>query len=113
MMSQEIERLNNALRIKVEESTGYEKRIRSLDDENEKLRRSQSEIEFKYSQEWQSKITTYESRIRQFNQDKEGTETRIKQMAQDNDELRRRLQELGDVSRKVAEYENRIALMSQ
>ena len=34
-------------------------------------------------------------------------------MAQENDELRRRLQELGDVSRKVAEYENRIALMSQ
>ena len=112
-MSQEIERLNNTLRIKVEESTGYEKRLRSLEDENERLRRSQSEMEYKYSQEWQSKITTYESRIRQFNQDKEGTEIRVKQMAQDNDDLRRQLQELSNVSRKVAEYENRIALMSQ
>ena len=112
-MSQEIERLNNTLRIKVEESSGYEKRLRTLDDENERLRRSQSELEFKYSQEWQSKITTYESRIRQSNQDREGIEARMKQMGQENEELRRRLQELGDVNRKVAEYENRIALMSQ
>ena len=37
----------------------------------------------------------------------------MKQMGQENEELRRRLQELGDVNRKVAEYENRIALMSQ
>ena len=112
-MSQEIERLNNTLRIKVEESSGYEKRLKTLDDENERLRRSQSELEFKYSQEWQSKITTYESRIRQSNQDREGIEVRMKQIGQENEELRRRLQELGDVNRKVAEYENRIALMSQ
>ena len=37
----------------------------------------------------------------------------MKQIGQENEELRRRLQELGDVNRKVAEYENRIALMSQ
>ena len=49
-MSQEIERLNNALRLKVEESNGYEKRIRALEDENERLRRAQSEFEYKYSQ---------------------------------------------------------------
>ncbi len=76
------------------------------------MRRAQSEWEFKYSQEWQSKLTTYESRIRQNNQDREGLEGRLKQTLQENEELRRRLQELGDISRKVAEYENRIALMS-
>ena len=112
-MSQEIERLNNALRIKVEESAGYEKRLRALDEENERLRRSQNELEYKYSQEWQSKITTYESRIRQSDKDREGIEGRLKQVMQENDELRRKLQELGDINRKVAEYENRIALMSQ
>ena len=37
----------------------------------------------------------------------------MKQSMQENDELRRRLQELADVNRKLAEYENRIALMSQ
>ena len=58
-MSQEIERLNNALRLKVEESTGLEKRVRTAEEENERLRRGQSELEFKYGQEWQSKITTY------------------------------------------------------
>ena len=38
---------------------------------------------------------------------------RLKQALQENDELKRRLQELSDVNRKVAEYENRIALMAQ
>ena len=84
-MSQEIERLNNALRLKVEESTGYEKRIRAIEDENERLRRAQNEYEYKYSQEWQSKITTYESRIRQFSLDKEGLEGKLKQALQEND----------------------------
>ena len=112
-MSQEIERLNNALRLKVEESTGMEKRVRAAEEENERLRRGQSELEFKYGQEWQSKITTYESRIRQSNQDREGLEARLRQAAQEAEELRRRLQELGEVSRRVAEYENRVALMSQ
>jgi uncharacterized small protein (DUF1192 family) len=40
-------------------------------------------------------------------------EVRLKQALQENDELKRRLQELSDVNRKVAEYENRIALMAQ
>lgn len=38
---------------------------------------------------------------------------RYKQSIQENDDLRRRLQELSEVNRKVSEYENRIALMSQ
>ena len=112
-MSQEIERLNNALRIKVEESTVFEKKVRSLDDENDQLRRSQNELEYKFTQEWQSKITSYESRIRQSSLDRDGVESRLKQALQENEEMRRRLQELSDITRKVSEYENRIALMSQ
>ena len=50
LMSQEIERLNNALRLKLEESNSYEQRIRALEDENNQLRRSQSEYEFKFTQ---------------------------------------------------------------
>ena len=53
----------------------------------------------KYSQEWKTKVTTYESRITQ--------------VTNENEDPRRRLQELNDVNRKLAEYENRIALMSQ
>lgn len=113
LMSQEIERLNNALRIKVEESTVFEKKVRSLDDENDQLRRSQNELEYKFTQEWQSKITSYESRIRQSSLDRDGVESRLKQALQENEEMRRRLQELSDITRKVSEYENRIALMSQ
>ena len=113
LMSQEIERLNNALRIKVEESTVFEKKVRSLDDENDQLRRSQNELEYKFTQEWQSKITSYESRIRQSSLDRDGVENRLKQALQENEEMRRRLQELSDITRKVSEYENRIALMSQ
>jgi len=40
-------------------------------------------------------------------------ESRVRQTQQENDELRRRLQELGDANRKLAEYDNRIALLSQ
>lgn len=40
-------------------------------------------------------------------------EGRLRQTMQENEDMRRRLQELGEVNRKLAEYENRIALMSQ
>ena len=53
-------------------------------------------------------MTTYESRIRQFSQDRDNYEARLKQAAQENDELRRRLNDLGDVNRKLSEYENRM-----
>lgn len=45
------------------------------------------------------KITTYESTL--------------KKTSQENDELRRRLQELGDVNRKLSDYETKIAMLSQ
>ena len=37
----------------------------------------------------------------------------MNRLSQDNDDLRRRLSELGDVNRKVSEYENKIMLLSQ
>ena len=49
-MSQEIERLNNALRLKVEESNSYEMRVRALEEENDRLKRNQKEFEYKYTQ---------------------------------------------------------------
>jgi hypothetical protein len=40
-------------------------------------------------------------------------EFKLKQLTQDNEELRRRLQGLTDTTRKVADYENRITMLSQ
>jgi len=74
-LSQEIERLNGVLRSKV--------------NENESLKTELKNYELRVSSEYQSKITTFESRIRQFTGEKE------------------------DLARKLSEYENRIALMSQ
>lgn len=98
-LTQEIERLNGVLKQKVEE--------------NDHLRKSQGELELKYSQEWQSKLTNYESRIRQSTMDRDNFEIKYKQLVQEYEETRRRLAELSDLNRKLAEYENRIALMSQ
>ena len=40
-------------------------------------------------------------------------EMKVRSLTQDNEELRRRLNDLGEANRKIAEYENRIALLSQ
>jgi len=37
----------------------------------------------------------------------------LKITCNENEELKRRLQEMGDMGRKVSEYENRIAMLSQ
>ena len=55
LMSQEIERLNSNLRAKVEENNRLE-----IDLKN---------AEFKFNSEYQTKITTYESRVRQITGD--------------------------------------------
>ena len=88
-LSQELERVNGNLRLKVEENNSLENRVRSLQQEIDGLRRGGSEFEFKL-QEYQSTISSLEGRLKSANQE--------------NDELRRRLGELSDVNRKVAEY---------
>ena len=74
-LTQEIERLNGVLRTKV--------------DENEGLQRELKNYEYRVSSEFQSKITTYESRIRQFTSEHE------------------------EFSRRVSEYEGRIVSLTQ
>lgn len=54
----EIERLNGILKQKIDEIEG--------------IKRLQNDMEFKFNQEWESKISTYESRMRQTSIDKEG-----------------------------------------
>lgn len=73
--------------------------MRNLQQENDKLRKIQSEYDLKVSQEYQVQITTFESRL--------------KQSYQENEEMRRRLQDLSDVNRKLNEYEMKIANLSQ
>lgn len=40
-------------------------------------------------------------------------ETKLKQSYNEIEEYRRKIQEYGDVNRKLSEYENRIVLLSQ
>ena len=60
--------------------------------EVEALKRRNNEYEITITQQWETKWT---------------------RVTQENEELRRRLSELAEVNRKVAEYENKIALLSQ
>ena len=60
--------------------------------EIEALKRRNNEYEITITQQWETKWT---------------------RVTQENEELRRRLNELAEVNRKVAEYENKIALLSQ
>lgn len=99
VLSQELERLNGNLRNKVDENNNLETAVRNLQQDNERMRKIQSEYEVKYTQEYQVQITTYE--------------TRLKQSYQQIEEMRRRLQDLADVNRKLNEYETKIAGMGQ
>lgn len=92
LISQEVERLNGNLRNKLDEISSLEQKNRTLVQEIEMLRRKNSENEMVIVQEWQTKYN---------------------RILQDNDDLRKRLTELSEVNRKVAEYENQIALLSQ
>ena len=40
-------------------------------------------------------------------------EAKVRSLASENNELTRRLQELSNANRKIAEYDNKIALLSQ
>lgn len=94
--------MNNLLRGKVEENNLYETKIRSLQQELDSQKKTTSDYDYRFTQinqEIQTRVTTYE--------------TKIKQYTQENDDLRRRLQELADSNRKLSEYENRIMLLSQ
>ena len=96
-LSQEIERLNGALRGKVDEVGSLEGKLQSVRQENEGLRRGGSESEYKITQitqEYSMKISTYENRIQQF--------------SSENEDLQRRIHELDGASRKLSEYERRI-----
>lgn len=87
---QENDGLSSQLRQIVEENRGLENAIRNLQQELEGSRRGVNEYEYKITQvtqEYQSKISTLE--------------TRMKQTNNDNEELRRRLQELSDINRKL------------
>ena len=90
LMTQEIQRLQEKASLKNEENLELQSRLRGLADELESSRRGKSEFEYRITQinqEWQSKITTYESRITMITQENEG--------------LKKRLSDGGEVSRKV------------
>ena len=57
MLTQEIERLNGNLRIKVEEVSSWESKHRGLIQETEVLKRRNNEFEVTITQQWESKWT--------------------------------------------------------
>ena len=95
LLSQEIERLNGLLKQNENDKTKYVTEIERLNNVLRSKTEESSRVEINYKtviEEWQTKVTRYQ---------------------QDNDDLRRRLQELSDVNRKVAEYENKLVIMQQ
>ena len=105
-LSHELERVNGNLRLKMDENNSLEQKNRAYVQEIDNLNRRVGENEIMIVQEWQTKVT----RITHENDD---LRNQLNRLNQDNEELKRRLSDLGEVNRKVAEYENRIALMSQ
>ena len=99
LLSQEIERLNGNLR-------QLENNNRNLVQEVESMRRKNSEYEITIVQEWQMKY-------KKLGSENDDLRNELSRCSQDNEELRRRLVELGDVNRKVGEYENRLTLLGQ
>lgn len=72
LLSQELERLNNNLRNKVEEYNNLENKFRSLQNEYENSRRGASDLEYKLGQinhEHQAKISSFESILNQAGQE--------------------------------------------
>ena len=76
----------------------YENRIALLSQEMERVN---GNLRIKTEE-----VMSWESRNREW-------ETKWARITQDNEELRRRLNDLGELNRKIAEYENKIALLTQ
>ena len=120
LLSQEIERLNGNLRLKIEEYSRMEANLRSVQQENDGLKRRNSEYEVTITREWETKILRYtqelddyKNRAGRMGQENDDLRNQIHRLSQENEELRRRLNDLGDVNRKVSDYENKITLLSQ
>lgn len=120
-LNQEIERLNGVLRIKVDENSNYEGKIKGLNIDNDGLRRQVSEFEYRLTQqtqEWQTRISSYESRLKQYTAENDELRRKLQEQSDawraESDEYRRKMNELGDSRMgKLSEYENKIALLSQ
>ena len=104
MLTQEVERLNNNLRSKVEENRELENQNYRLTQEIEALKRKNQEYEITITQEWQSKILRYTQEIDEY-------KVSMGRYNQENEELRRRLQDLQEMNHRLAEYENTINLL--
>ena len=119
LLSQELERVNGNLRLKVDENSQLENNNRMLAQEVEGLKRKIGEYEFSITQEWQAKIVRYTQeideyklKINQCNQDNDNLRNQLNRLSQENEELRRRLSDLQEVNRKISEYESKIVTLS-
>lgn len=70
-------------------------------------------MQAKITREWESRVSNYEIQIRQFSDERDDLQRKLRETTNELNELKRRMQDYAEVNRKLSEYENRIALMSQ
>lgn len=102
LMSQEIERLNDSLRKKVDEIGTLNKQLQALRGENDELSRGNNESGMKIAQITQSysvQISSYETKINQCNIQIE--------------ELTSRIRELTNANQRLNEYEINLRKLTQ
>lgn len=97
-MSQEIDRLNNQLRLKMDEIKGSENKIRMYEHEFETLQRRFSDAE---------------GMISEHKNNRQILEQKLNSLNNENEELRRTLRELSDANRRITDYEARMTLLGQ
>lgn len=79
LMSQEIERLNGALRTRVEELSSWESKFRAVQVENDGLKRAQADMEYRIREEMKVQIGSYESQFIMANRQNEELANRNKE----------------------------------
>ena len=87
MLSQQIERLNNILKQKVDELNVSEQRVRSLSQEIQSVRIQFNQSETHITQTWQSKITLFERDNEELKRKLSEYENRISLMASEIERL--------------------------
>ena len=77
--------------------------LKAKDDENVNLRTQFKEYEISVNHKWETEVKGGFSQY----------ESSIDNLKKENEDLRRRLQDAGDLGRRISEYENKLAVTSQ
>lgn len=127
-LTKEIERLNNVLKVKVDECNGLQKTLHDFADENKRLKALLEEASLNYQQKYENRIAQLDEEILRLNDvlrrkmgELETWETRYQQIYAEREELmrishelQRKVQEANDVDQaKLGEYEHTIGKLGK